>query len=84
MLFLNGRSDKLSDKRVRKALAHAIDVDQIIETVYAGLAVRFAVPVHPSATYYKSDLQPLLTILIWRKNAQRSRLGRYQQRWRSG
>ncbi|MCB0651986.1 MAG: hypothetical protein KDC85_11980 [Saprospiraceae bacterium] len=58
MLFLNGRSDKLSDKRVRKALAHAIDVDQIIETVYAGLAVRFAVPVHPSATYYKSDLQP--------------------------
>ncbi len=58
MLFVNGRKDKLADKKVRKALAHAIDVDQIIETVYGGLAVRFSVPVHPSASYYRSDLAP--------------------------
>lgn len=58
MLFVNGRKDKLADKRVRKAIAHAIDVDQIIETVYGGLAVRFSVPVHPSATYYRKDLAP--------------------------
>lgn len=57
-LFLNGRKDKLADKRVRKALAHAIDVDQIIETVYGGLAVRFSVPVHPTASYYRNDLVP--------------------------
>jgi peptide/nickel transport system substrate-binding protein len=58
MLFLNGRRDKLADKNVRKALAHAIDVDQIIETVYGGLANRNSVPVHPSAPYHKSDLIP--------------------------
>lgn len=58
ILFLNGRKAKLADKKVRKAIAHAIDVDQIIETVYGGLAVRFSVPVHPSAAYYRSDLTP--------------------------
>lgn len=58
MLYVNGRNEKLADKNVRRALAHAIDVDQIIETVYAGLANRLAAPVHPSASYYNNNLTP--------------------------
>ncbi len=58
-LSLNTRIPKLSDKRVRKAIAYAIDVDQIINTLYYGLAERTASPAHPSTSYYNQQLKPI-------------------------
>ncbi len=58
-LYLNTRLPKLSDRRVRRALAHAIDVDEVIETAYNGFGRRLANPVLPNAEYYNSDLEPI-------------------------
>jgi len=58
-LYMNNSNPKLSDKRVRRAIAHAINVDEIIETVYDGLAQRAVVPVFPEADYYNDDLKPI-------------------------
>lgn len=57
--FLNTRSPKLSDKRVRRALAHLTDVDEIVNTLLKGMAVRTNGPVHPDKSYYHKDL-PLI------------------------
>ncbi|MBK7874087.1 MAG: hypothetical protein IPJ74_27290 [Saprospiraceae bacterium] len=59
-LYLNNDNPKLSDKRVRRALSHAINVDEIIKTVYEGLAERTAVPINPSAPYADENLKPVL------------------------
>ncbi|MCB0632033.1 MAG: ABC transporter substrate-binding protein [Saprospiraceae bacterium] len=55
----NTRIPKLRDPKVRRALAHALDVDQVIEKLYAGLAERIAIPFHPSQPSYHHDL-PLI------------------------
>ena len=57
-LYLNTRQPKLEDKRVRQAVAHSIDMDQIIKIVYGGLADRLASPIHPSSDLYNKDLKP--------------------------
>ncbi len=58
-LYLNNENPKLADKRVRRALAHAINVDEIIQTVYNGFGERVAVPVNPGAPYVNGNLQPI-------------------------
>lgn len=58
-LSLNTRSPKLADKRVRRALANVIDVDEIVEALFYGLAERVNSPAHPSASYYNKDLNPI-------------------------
>jgi peptide/nickel transport system substrate-binding protein len=58
-IYMNTRSPKLADKRVRQALAHAIDVEEIINTVFYGYGAPYASPVHPSAKYYNQDLAPI-------------------------
>ncbi len=58
-IYLNTRSPKLEDKRVRQALAHAIDIEEIINTVFYGYGEPFASPVHPSAKYYNTKLAPI-------------------------
>lgn len=54
--YLNGQREKLSDKRVRRAIAHGINVDQILENVYYGYGERLAGPVLPSSEYYNDEL----------------------------
>ncbi|MCP3930584.1 MAG: ABC transporter substrate-binding protein [Bacteroidetes bacterium] len=56
---LNMNHPKLSDKRVRRALAHLVDVDEIIENVFYGLAERMTGPIHPSKSYFDKSLQPI-------------------------
>lgn len=57
---MNGsKVEKLKDKRVRRALAHCLDMDKIIEVAYEGLGVRVASPLPPDQPYSKKDL-PLL------------------------
>lgn len=58
-IYVNTRIPKLSDKRVRHALAYAIDVNQIIETAYNGMGSPFASPVHPTFPYYNQELKPI-------------------------
>jgi len=56
---VNARNPKLADKRVRQALAHAIDVDEIINEIYLGFAERIASPVSLSSPDYNKKLKPI-------------------------
>jgi peptide/nickel transport system substrate-binding protein len=57
--YCNTRSPKLQDKTVRQAIAHAINVEEMIETAFNGLAVPSTGPVHPTFNYYNKDIQPI-------------------------
>ncbi len=58
-LGLNTRLPKFSDKKVRQALSHLVDVDKIIKTISYGMAVRVVGPIHPSkTTEYNTSLTP--------------------------
>lgn len=59
LIYVNTRNPKLSDKRVRKALAHALDVDEFIKTIFNGHGQRAVGPVHPNSEYNNTELQPL-------------------------
>ena len=56
---LNNKAPKLADKRVRRALAHLTDVDELINTLYHGLAARTNGPFHPTKSYYHKELPPI-------------------------
>jgi peptide/nickel transport system substrate-binding protein len=54
---LNTRRPQLSDKAVRQALAHLIDVDKQIKIIKYGQAQRVVGPIHPSKKdEYNSDI----------------------------
>lgn len=56
---LNTRKPQLSDKNVRKALAHLVDVDKQIKIIKYGQAQRVVGPIHPSKkNEYNNDLVP--------------------------
>jgi len=57
--ILNSKSPKLADKRVRRALAHLLDLDKLIEIVYGGYGEKLAHPFPPDASYYRKDLPPI-------------------------
>ena len=56
---LNNKNPKLADKRVRQALAHLVNVDELIETLFYGLAERTIGPFHPAKPYYHNGLSPI-------------------------
>jgi len=58
-IALNNENPKLSDKRVRKALAHCLDLKQIIETTYEGFGEPLAVPFLPDKSYFHKGLKPV-------------------------
>lgn len=58
-IYTNTGNPKLSDKRVRKALAYAINVQEIIETIFYGYGEPSVSPVHPSSKYYDKSLAPI-------------------------
>ncbi|MCU0347496.1 MAG: ABC transporter substrate-binding protein [Saprospiraceae bacterium] len=53
------RNPKLADKRVRRALAHSIDMDMVIKDLYSGLAERAVGPFSPEKKYYDKSLKPI-------------------------
>lgn len=56
---LNTRDPRLSDKRVRKALAHLVNRRLIIEKLLYGMATTTESPIHPSnKKYYNDTLTP--------------------------
>lgn len=56
---LNTKDPKLQDKRVRRAITHLVDVDQIIEELFYGLGERRIGPVAPSKPYFNEALKPI-------------------------
>ena len=50
---------KLSDKRVRQALAHAINTKEIIDNLYSGMGDQIASPVYRELPYYNDNLSPV-------------------------
>lgn len=55
-LGINMADPILSDVRVRKALAHLMDADEVIKTIKLGMASRVAGSVPPSVYFCKKDL----------------------------
>ncbi len=56
---LNMKNPKLSDRRVREALAHLVNKDKIIEKILMGYGEPVIGPVHPShGKYYNDTLRP--------------------------
>ncbi len=56
---MQNRNPKLSDKRVRRALAQTLDMDMVIKDLYDGLAERTLGPFFPSQKYYDTALKPI-------------------------
>ncbi len=59
MVAYNQKRDLFKDKRVRWALSHAIPVDQIIDVVFKGLAVRMTGPLTYGSSAYDSSVPPV-------------------------
>lgn len=55
---INTRKGVLQDKRIRKALAHIVNVPQIIEVINYGYAKEISSFIHPSKKYYNKELNP--------------------------
>ncbi len=56
---INTQNPKLNDKKVRRALAHTLDMDAIIRDLYSGMAMRVSGPFHPDKSYYNKNLTPI-------------------------
>jgi len=58
-LCLNNKSPIFSDKIVRQAFAHMVDVDDIIENIDGGLGTRTTGPFHPTKEYFDESIKPI-------------------------
>ncbi len=58
-LSINTQNPKLADKQVRRAIAYAIDVQEIIDNVYEGFGQPVANPVAPAVEYYNDNNEPI-------------------------
>ena len=67
-ITINRKIPKLADKKVRRALAHLVNVDEIIDVVMYGYAERRVGPFHSSKPYHHNDL-PLIDFNIEKARA---------------
>ena len=58
-IMLNTLDPKLTDKKVRRALAHLIDLKELSDAIYMGEDNVVKTPVHPSKSYYHKGLTPI-------------------------
>lgn len=58
MAFNMARMEPFRDKRVRKAVSHAIDTKAIVENIYRGLAVQSSQPIPPGIMGHDESLDP--------------------------
>jgi len=58
-IALNQRKPELRDIRVRRALAHLLDVQWVIDQLLEGQASRMVGPFFPFRTYYNDTLPPI-------------------------
>lgn len=57
-VLCNTARPALADKRVRQALAHAMDYDYMLNTIWEDMAERCVSPVHPAKPFYARSLKP--------------------------
>lgn len=58
-IMLNTLNPKLSDRNVRRALAHLLDLNEISNAIYMGEDNVVVTPIHPSKSYYHKGLAPI-------------------------
>lgn len=58
-IALNNGDPKLADKRVRRALAHLVDVDYLVDEHFHGMATRMTSCVVPAKSYYDKSLKAI-------------------------
>ena len=59
LINLNNSDPILNDKNVRRALAHLLDVDNIISNLEKGMGVRTVGPIHPIKKTHNNSLKPI-------------------------
>ena len=59
MITLNNRDIRLSDVKVRRALAHLVDVQNMINNIENGMGTPSVGPVHPMKKAFNKDLSPI-------------------------
>jgi ABC-type transport system substrate-binding protein len=57
-IMINTRDPRLSDKRVRQAIAQAVDYDYMLNSVQHGMATRTVSPINPNKPYYAKNITP--------------------------
>jgi ABC-type transport system substrate-binding protein len=57
-LMFNLTDPILTDKNVRKAIAHAVNYDEILNDIQKGFALRMVGPIMPSKPYYAKNIVP--------------------------
>lgn len=67
-IIFNNKLPKLSDAKVRRALAHLMDVDDFLENFYYGFGERINGPILNAAPYHASDL-PLIDYNVGKAKA---------------
>lgn len=55
----NTKRPQFRDKRVRRAIAHLIDRDDMIESIFEGMAIKTNGPINPTKSYYNKDLKDI-------------------------
>lgn len=56
-LAFNTKNPKLSDKRVREAIAYAVDQDRIVNDVFLGEAMKVKTPISPHRMHYNINIK---------------------------
>lgn len=55
---MNLRNPKLQDKKLRQALSHIINRQEIIDVLFEGLATETVGPINPQKDHYNNQLKP--------------------------
>jgi len=55
-IMFNTTDSRLEDKRVRRAVAHLFNLEEIYETIYGGDKNPVTNPIHPTKPYYNNNL----------------------------
>jgi len=52
----NSKKPQFEDKRVRRAITHLINRDEMIESIFEGMAIKTNGPINPKKPYYNTEL----------------------------
>jgi peptide/nickel transport system substrate-binding protein len=55
----NMKRPQFRDKRVRRAIAHLIDRDDMIESIFEGMAIKTNGPINPKKTYSNKNMKDI-------------------------
>jgi|JI7StandDraft_1071085.scaffolds.fasta_scaffold33712_2 peptide/nickel transport system substrate-binding protein len=58
-IILNNQDEILKDQKIRKALAHLLDVQSILDNLEGGKGMRTVAPIHPLKKTFNKNLVPV-------------------------